>query len=124
MSGKRYLEDVIDVCEDAEQRATDECHEKQVMVNEDKAKAIEMRKRAMETIGETRNRTGEESKEEKEGQVIRHFNSFKRQSKTNRSKQMKRGKQEKMKEKKGKKKDLKEERCGRRKIKKEITFLS
>lgn len=59
------LEDLIEICDDVEQRAADECNEKQVFVNEDKAKAMEMRKRAMETMGETRSRTGEGSKEEK-----------------------------------------------------------
>ena len=64
--GETILEDLIEIWEDAEQRAADESDEKQVMVNEDRAKAIEMRKRAMETVGRTRSRTGERSKEEKE----------------------------------------------------------
>lgn len=59
------LEDFIEICDDAEQRAADECNEKHVLVNEDKAKAMEMREREMETMGETRSRTGEGNKEKK-----------------------------------------------------------
>ena len=61
------LEDLIDINEESEQRAEieDESNAKQILVNEDKARATVMRKRAMETIGETKARKGEECKEEK-----------------------------------------------------------
>ena len=59
------LEELIEINEESEQRAAEENHAKEILVNEDKAKAIEMRKRAMETVGETKTRTGNGSKEEK-----------------------------------------------------------
>ena len=59
------LEDLIEVNEESEQRAEDESNAKQILVNEDKAKATEMRKRAMETMGETKARIGEGCKEKK-----------------------------------------------------------
>ena len=62
---KGQLEELIQINEESEQKAADESNAKEVLVNEDKAKAIEMRKRVMETMGETRSRTGEGSKNEK-----------------------------------------------------------
>ena len=59
------LEELIEINEESEPRAAEENHAKEVLVNEDKAKAIEMRKCAMETVGETKARTGNGSKEEK-----------------------------------------------------------
>ena len=59
------LEDLIEINEESEQRAEDESNAKQILVNEDKARATEMRKRAMDTMGETKARTGEGCKEEK-----------------------------------------------------------
>ena len=68
------LEDLTEICEDAERKTADESDKKQVMVNEERAKAIEVRKRAMETIGETRSRTGEGSKEETGRSTNQAFN--------------------------------------------------
>ena len=48
--------------EDAEQRATDENMTRQNNIEADKEKAMEMRKRAMESMGETRERMGESDK--------------------------------------------------------------
>ena len=59
------LEELIEINEESEQRAEDENNAKQILVNEDKARATEMRKSAMETLGETKTRTGEGRKEEK-----------------------------------------------------------
>ena len=59
------MEDLIEINEESEQRAKDESNAKQILVNEDKARATEMRKRAMETMEETKARTGEGCKEEK-----------------------------------------------------------
>ena len=59
------MEDLIEINEESEQRAEDESNAKQILVNEDKARATEMRKRAMETMGETKARTAEGCKEEK-----------------------------------------------------------
>ena len=59
------LEDLIEVNEESEQRAEEKNNPKQILVNEDKARANEMRKRAMETMGETKAKTGEGCKEEK-----------------------------------------------------------
>ncbi len=67
------LEELIQINEESEQKAADESNAKEVLVNEDKAKAIEMRKYAMETMGETRSRTGEGSKNEKRRSASQSF---------------------------------------------------
>ena len=56
---------MIEINEESEQRAEDESNAKQILVNEDKARANEMRKRAMEMMGETKARTGERCKKDK-----------------------------------------------------------
>ena len=90
------LEDLIEVNEESEQRVEDESNAKQILVNEDKAKATEMRKRAMETMGETKARIGEGCKEKKnEGRLVSHFNGFRKYSKRNNYRLMKRKKHEK-----------------------------
>ena len=53
------LEELIEIGEDTDQRAKEEATTRQILVDEDKAKAVEMRKRAMESMGETRDRHGE-----------------------------------------------------------------
>ncbi|XP_028411545.1 UPF0746 protein DDB_G0281095-like [Dendronephthya gigantea] len=53
------LQDLIEMEEDAEQRVTDENAEKQNTIEADRAKAMEMRQRAMESFGETRERLQE-----------------------------------------------------------------
>ena len=59
------LEELIAMEEDGEQRATDENTTRQNNIEADKEKAMEVRKRAMESIGETRERMGENDKGKK-----------------------------------------------------------
>ena len=58
------LEELIKIGEDTDQRVEKEAT-RQILVDEDRAKAAEMRKRAMKSMGETRERHGESSREEK-----------------------------------------------------------
>ncbi|XP_028409243.1 nucleoporin GLE1-like [Dendronephthya gigantea] len=55
---EKLLEELIRIEEDTNERADEEKKAKQIDGDEDKAKALEMRKRAMETMGETRERLG------------------------------------------------------------------
>ena len=58
------LEELIEIGEDTDQTVEEEATTRQIIVDEDRAKAVEMRKRAMVSMGETRDRHGESSKEE------------------------------------------------------------
>jgi hypothetical protein len=59
------LEELIEMEEDAEQRTTDENTARQNNIEADRGKAMEMRKRAMESMGETRERLQETDKAKK-----------------------------------------------------------
>ena len=59
------LEDLIGIEDDTKQRAEEDYKTKKVSEDEDRAKALEMRKRAMESVGETRERLGKTSSEER-----------------------------------------------------------
>ena len=59
------LEELIEIEDDTNQRAEEDHKAKKNNEDEDRAKALEMRKRAMESKGETRERLGQTSSEEK-----------------------------------------------------------
>ena len=59
------LEDLIGIAYDTKQRAEEDYKTKKVSEDEDRAKALEMRKMAMEGVGETRERLGKTCSEEK-----------------------------------------------------------
>ena len=59
------LEELIEIEDDTNQRAEEDHKAKKNNEDEDRAKALEMRKRAMESMGETRERLGQPSSEEK-----------------------------------------------------------
>jgi hypothetical protein len=56
---------LIAIEEDTNERADEESRARQIVEDEDKTKAIEMRKRAMESMGETRERLGKKSEEKR-----------------------------------------------------------
>ena len=60
-----FLEELIEIEDDTNQRAEEDHKAKKNNEDEDRAKALEMRKRAMESMGETRERLGQTSCEEK-----------------------------------------------------------
>ncbi|CAB4028793.1 Hypothetical predicted protein [Paramuricea clavata] len=62
---ENLLEELIAMEEDANERADEESRARQIVEDEDKAKAIEMRKRAMESMGETRERLGKKNEEKR-----------------------------------------------------------
>ncbi len=73
------LEDLTEIEDDTNQRA-EECREKKISEDEDRVKALEMRKRAMESIGETRERLGKTSSEERKRRSAKsQWNFWRRQ---------------------------------------------
>lgn len=62
---EKLLEELIRIEEDTNERADEESKERQIVEDENKAKALEMRKRAMETMGETRERVGKVGSEKR-----------------------------------------------------------
>jgi hypothetical protein len=108
---ENILEELIQINEESEQKAADESNAKEVLVNEDKAKAIEMRKRAMETMGETGSRTGEGSKNEKRRSASQSFQWLQEaiKAKQLQAEEEKKAREDERREKEEEKKEKKEE---------------
>jgi hypothetical protein len=70
------LEDLIEIEDDTNQRAEEDHRAKKMNEDEDRAKALEMRKRAMESMGETRERLGQTSGEEKKRRTAKKSMEF------------------------------------------------
>ena len=78
------LEELIEIEDDTNQRAEEDHKAKKNNEDEDRAKALEMRKRAMESMGETRERLGQHLvKRRSEEQQVSQWSSWRRQSRRN-----------------------------------------